>query len=136
MELAVGRVGEDADRCFLRLHQHRDCGRHHVGRIRPDQEIDFIDIDEFGVDLRNIRRVALIVVEHELDRASEQAALGVDVVAPDFDAEQRSLAAAGEPAGLRHAHPDFDRWLLSACSRGQPERGDGNGSAKKRPSFH
>mgnify|MGYP000998081143 CR=1 FL=1 len=49
-----------------------------------------------------------------LTGTTSDASLGVDVVAPDLDPEQRRLAAGSQAAGLRHAETDLDRPLLRA----------------------
>ncbi len=90
--------------------RHDRRGRH--GRVGREQQIDLVDVDQLGVDRRRLRCARLVVIDDQFDLAAEQAALGIDIVAPDFDAEQRSLAAAGEAAGLRHRHADLDRRLL------------------------
>ena len=94
------------------LDQRHERRRRH-GRVGREQEIDLVDIQQLRIDRRGLRSARLVVIDDEFDLAAEQATLGVDVVAPDLDAEQRSLAAAGETAGLRHAHADLDRRLLS-----------------------
>ena len=50
---------------------------------------------------RSCRRIALIVVVDEPDRATEQAALGVYTVLTDPLREQRRLAVGSEPAPRR-----------------------------------
>ena len=94
--------------------RHERRGRHR--RVGREQQIDLVDVDQLGVDRRRLRCTRLVVIDDEFDLAAEQAALGVDVVAPDLDAELRSLAAAREAAGLRHRHADLDRWLLRQCA--------------------
>ena len=71
---------------------HRHGGRRHVGGIGPEQQIDFVDRYQFGVDARHIGRIALIVVINELDRPAEQAAIGIDVVAPHLERDDELLA--------------------------------------------
>src|SRR5262249_44489663 len=74
-----------------------------------EQQVDFVDGDELGIDVRHVRRRALVVVDDELDRAAEQPALGVDVVAPDLERGVDHLARCGARAGEREAHADPDR---------------------------
>ena len=109
MEFAVGGIGQDADRGLVVLHQHRNCRRHHVGRVGADQQIDFVDVDQLGIDPGHVLRIALVVIEHQLDRTAEQAAFGVDVVAPDLQRRQHLLADRRHAAGERHAQADPDR---------------------------
>ena len=84
-------------------------GRDHVGRIAADHEIDFVDVEQLGVDARHIRRIGLVVIIDELDLTAEQAAFGVDLFFPDIRAEQRLLAVRRQRAGERHAEADLDR---------------------------
>ena len=72
-----------------------------TGRVGREQQVDLVDVDQLGVDRRRLRCARLVVIDDEFDLAAEQATLGVDVVAPDLDAELRSLAATREAAGLR-----------------------------------
>ena len=109
MESAVGGIGENADGGHLVLHHDRNGGRHHIGRVRPDHQVDFVDVDQLGVELRHVRRIALVVIEHQLDRPPQQPALGVDVVAPDLQRGQHLLADRRHAAGQRHGHADPDR---------------------------
>ena len=94
--------------------RHDRRGRHR--RVRREQQIDLVDIDQLGVDRRRLRGARLVVIDDQFDLAAEQPTLGIDIVAPDFDSEQRSLAAARKPAGLRHRHADLDRRLLRQCA--------------------
>jgi hypothetical protein len=67
------------------------------------------DVNQLGVDAGHVRRIALIVVVDELDWAAEQPALGVDVVAPGLQRDQKLLAVLRHAAGHRHAEADLDR---------------------------
>jgi hypothetical protein len=107
MKFAVRRVGENTDRGLLALHQHGNGRRHHIGRVRADEEIDLVDLDQLRIDRRHVRGAALIVVVDELDRSAHQPAFGVDVVAPDLQCDQHLLADRGDAAGQRHAEPDL-----------------------------
>ena len=100
---------EQADERLALLHHDRHRRRDHVGGVAADHEIDFVDVDQLGVDARHRRRIALVIVVNELDRTPEQAALGVDLLFPDLHAEQRLLAVGGERTGQRHAEADLDR---------------------------
>ena len=109
MELAVGRVREQPDRHHVLLHDDRDHRGDHVGGVGPDQQVDLVDVDELRIDAGHVRRVALIVVAQEIDRAAEQPALRIDVVAPDLERDQELLADAGDAPRHRHAAADLDR---------------------------
>jgi hypothetical protein len=67
----------------------------HVGAVAADDQIDLVDVEELGVDARDGVRLGLIVVVDELDRATEQPALGVDILFPDLLRQQRRLAVGG-----------------------------------------
>ena len=97
------------------LDQRHDRRRRHR-RVGREQEIDLVDVQQLRVDRRGLGSARFVVIDDKFDLAPEQATPGVDIVTPDLDAEQRSLAAAREAAGLRHAHADFDRRLLSASA--------------------
>jgi hypothetical protein len=102
--------------------------------------VDFVDLDELGVELRNVRRVALIVVEHKLDRTPQQPALGIDVIAPDLQRGEHLLADRRDAAGERHGHADPDR--VGGHRHGRQdqrsnEKGcDAAGSIPKHPDAH
>ena len=123
VEFAVGIEREQADEGLVLLHDDRNGRRHHVGRIGADDEVDFVDVEQLGVDARHRRRIGLIVVIDQLHRPAEQAALGVDFLFPDLGAEQRLLAVGGERAGQRHAEADLDR-VLGLRRRRQRRRGE------------
>jgi hypothetical protein len=91
------------------LHDHRHRRRYHVGGIGTEDQVDFVDGDELGVDAGHIRRVALVVIIDKLDRPPEQPALGVDVVAPKAKCNQKLLAVLRHAAGHGHAEADLDR---------------------------
>jgi hypothetical protein len=84
VEPLVDAGTEQADEQLVVLHRHG----HRRGDLRrgiaADDQIDFIDIEQLGVDAGDLRRTALIVVVDELDRPAEQPALGVDVVFPNL----------------------------------------------------
>jgi len=134
VELAIHIHAQHADGHLAGLHDLRHGRRDHVGGIRPDQQVDFVDADELGVDAGNQIGIALIIVEHELDRTAEQPALGVDVIAPDFQRRQQHLAVGGDPSGQRHAEPDLDR-LGRARRRERPRQGK-SGEQNGRNSAH
>ena len=83
--------------------------RRNIGCIPRNDEVDFVDIEQLCIDAGDQRRVALIVVEIELDRAAEQPAFFVGVVGPDLHRQQCRGAVDREAAGQRHAEADHDR---------------------------
>ena len=93
---------------FLDGDRHR---RSDLGRgIAAHDQVNFVDIEQLGVDAGHLRRIALIVVVDELNRPAEQPAFGIDVVFPDLHGDQRHFAVGREGTGQRHAKADFD-WL-------------------------
>ena len=96
VELAVGRVGLDADRRHVVRHHHGYRRRHHIGRVGADHQVDLVDLDELRVDRRHVGGVALVVVENQLDRPAEEPAFLVDIVAPDLQRGQNLLAGQGD----------------------------------------
>ena len=106
-------------------HRRRDLG----GRVGADGEIDLVHVKQLGVDAGHRRRIALIIVIDELDRAAEQAALGVDVLFPDLHRDERHLAVGRERAGERHAKADLDR--LSGRSLGVRPKASTGASARR-----
>ena len=121
-ELVVHIECKQADEGLALLHHHRQRWRDHVGRVAADHEIDFVDVEQLGVDAGHRRGIALVIVVNQLDRASEQSAFGVYFFFPDLHAQQRLLAVCGERTGLRHAEADLDR-LLVLRRRGADEHG-------------
>ncbi|HEY7663706.1 MAG TPA: hypothetical protein VH934_11340 [Xanthobacteraceae bacterium] len=109
VELAIDVHAEHADRNFIGLHDDGHGRRDHVCGVGPEQQIDFVDADELGVDAGHVVGIALVVVIDELDRASHEPAGGVDVVAPDFQRQQILLAIGRHRARQRHAEADLDR---------------------------
>ena len=109
VEFVVDADRGEADRQLLVLDDGRHRRRDEIGAVGPEQQVDFVDGDQLGVDARHVRRRALVVVDDELDRPAEQPALGVDVVAPDFERGVDHLARRSAGAGERQAHADLDR---------------------------
>ncbi len=108
---------KQADEGLTLLHDDRQGRRDHVGGVAADHEIDFVDVEQLGVDAGHRRRIALVIVVDELDRASEQSAFGVYFFFPDFHAQKRLLAVGGERTSLRHTEADLDRlFILRSCT--------------------
>ena len=123
LELVVDSEAEQRREHHLLAHDDGHRRHDHVGAVAGDDQVDLIDLEQLGVERRNLRRVRLVVVVDELDRPAEQAALGIDVVAPDFHGDQGRLAAGTERPGERHGEADLDRLLLRE-GRGDDEGGD------------
>ncbi len=121
VEMPVHADRQHADGHHVVLHDDRHGGRRHVGRVGTEQQIDFVDRDELGVDARHVRRIALVVVIDELDRPAEQPAVGVDVVAPQLERDDELLAVLRHSAGQGHAEADLDR-IGRARRSGERER--------------
>jgi len=110
VELAIDVHAQHADRHLVGLHDDRHRRRDHVGRIGAEQKVHFVDAEQLGVDAGHVVGVALVVVINQLDRAPQQSAPGVDVVAPDFQGQQVLLAVGRDRAGQGHAEADLD-WI-------------------------
>ena len=118
MKLAVDVEGEEADEQLVLLHHHRERRRVEIGAVRPHDNVDFVDVDQLGVDAGHVGRIGLIVVVDELYFAAEESALGVDLLRPDLGAEQRLLAVGRERSGQRHGEAELDRVaVLRRCGR-------------------
>jgi hypothetical protein len=110
VELGVHRKPEQDDEDLVLWYDgHHSRSRRHRG-VGSDDKIDFVDLEQLGVDARHWARRTLIVEVDELDRAPEQAALGVGLFLPDLHAEQRLLAVRRQRASQRHGEADLD-WL-------------------------
>ena len=93
-ELGVIGEAEQADQHHVVLHRER-YRRGDEGRaVAAVDEIDFIDVEELGVDRRHIRRIALIVVVNQFDLPSQQATLGIDILGPHGHCQQGRFARA------------------------------------------
>ena len=125
-ELGVIREAEEADQHHVMLHGDRYRRGDDRRGVAATDEIDLVDIDELGVDRRHIGRIALVVVVHELDLPSEQAALGVDILCPHGHRQQRRFSSAGERAGFGHAEADLQGLLRGRrrAERRQAQRGE------------
>jgi hypothetical protein len=140
MKLAVSGDAKEGDGQAPVFHQCDDRRRHHVRGVGTNGQVDFVHVDEFGVDAGHRRRAALVVVVDEFHGASEQSAFGIDVVAPDFERQQQLLAVDCDTASKRHAEADAD-WL-DVVVRGdrrqgrKRERGSGEQTTTKAGEDH
>jgi hypothetical protein len=92
-EAIIASECQDADDEAVPLPDERHHRRRQIGAIGRHQEIDLVDVDKLRIDARHGRRQAPIVVAHELDLAAEEAAGRIDVVAPQFVADDQVLGA-------------------------------------------
>src|SRR6185437_5896798 len=117
-----------ADRGQVALRQQRQRGADLVGAVGPEQQVDLVDVQELAVDRHLVGGIGLVVVIDERDRTPEQAALGIDVVAPDLQRQQKLAAVRRIGAGEAEAQTDLDRIGGVRALRGETEdRGRGNG---------
>jgi len=132
VELAVDGEAQQADEHLLAADHQRHGGRQHVGAVATDDQIDLVDVEQLGVDAGDGRRIGLVVIVDELDRATEQAAAGIDVFLPDLLRQQGRLAVGAEAAGHSHAVADLDR-LLGRCGLepSQACKGEHNGPRRR-----
>ena len=72
--------------------------------------------DQLLGDRGGFGRVALVVLDHELDLLAEHAALGVDLVGGDLGAVDDVGARRGEGAGQRLVDADLDVLRLRGAS--------------------
>ena len=108
---------EQADQQLALLHDHRKRRRNEIGAIGPVDKIDFVDVEQFGVDARYVSWIRLIVVVDKLDLAAKEAALGVDLLFPDLGAEQCLLAVRRQWTGQRQRKADLNWFIALSGSR-------------------
>jgi hypothetical protein len=84
--------------------------RRHRG-VGSDDQLDFVDVEQLGVDAGYRSRLALVIVIDELD-GTRQAALGVYLFFPNLHSEQRLLAVGGERPGRDIEKPI----LIGSCA--------------------
>ena len=123
LELGIDVQAEQPDQQELALHRDRHGRGDDVGPVSRHDQVHLVHVEQLGVDARHRGGVGLVVVVNELDLAPEDAALGIDVVAPDLHRDQRRLAVARERAGEAHAEADLERLLRQRRSRGRKQRG-------------
>jgi len=86
-------------------------------REGAEEQIDLVLGDELGVVGDDRVLVARVVGDLELDLATEQAAVGVDLVAPDLVPLAGLATGLGEVTGQRQGDADDDRVLAVARAR-------------------
>ena len=85
--------------------------RHKIRAVGTHDEIDFVDVEQLGVNAGHIRGVRLVVITDQVDLAAKEPALGIGFLFPDLGAEQRLLAVGRERSGLGQVETDLDRIL-------------------------
>jgi hypothetical protein len=88
---------------------NRHCGCQHCGSVVAVDQIDFIDVEQLGVDAGDIGGIALIIVEDALHRPPQQPTPRIDILLPDALRKQNGLSVSRQTAGHRHAVADLDR---------------------------
>jgi hypothetical protein len=109
LEMPVDADGQQGHGHLVALHDDRHGRGHHVGSVGTEQETHLIDVQQLGIDAGDVGGIALVVVKHQLHGPAEQAALGIDVVAPELDRRQKLLAVGRHAAGQRDAEANLDR---------------------------
>ena len=99
-DLLIDLEREVSDQQQVTLFDQRNDRSGRVGPVGRNEQIDLIHVQELGVDTRRHRRIALVIVHDQLDRAPEQSAACIDVVAPDFQRDQSGFSPATQRAGL------------------------------------
>src|SRR5665811_91154 len=91
---------------------------------RTENQVDVVDADQLLVIRDHLDRAARIVDYVERYLASEQTALGVDVVGPELVALLERFSISGEISCQRKRHTDLDRCarLAGLGSRGRGAR--------------
>src|SRR5215469_3552675 len=109
MSLAVSGEAENADRGPVSRLKHGQCSRDLVGAIRSNEKVDFVDIDEFGIDRRFICWRCLIIVVNQLDWTPKQPPFLIHIVTPDLKRDEKLLSIRPVGAGHPHAEAHFYR---------------------------
>ena len=132
VELAVHREAQQRQERPLMLHHHRHRGGDHVGGVTADDQIDFVHVQQLRVDARHGGGIRLVVVEHQLHRAAQQTAFGIDLFFPDLHRKQRGLAVRREAARQRHAEANGDGFFVRPSRReaGENEHSRAQGAAE------
>jgi hypothetical protein len=110
VNLAVGTGAQDADGGQISRGEQRQRRADLVCAVWPKQKLDFVHIDELGVDVVFVRGIGLIIVVDELHRASKQATFGVYVIAPYFQSNEELLAVRRVCTGQAKTKPDLHRF--------------------------
>ena len=134
VELVVHIEAEQRKERHLVLDDDRHRRGQQIGAVIADRQVDLVDVEQLRKDAGYRRRIALVVVIDQLDRAAEQPALGVGLLLPDLHRQQGRLAAGRETAGQRHAEADLDRLRRPCryCRQSAEQRSDGEQSKHAR----
>ena len=76
---------------------------------RPEDQVDVVACDQLLVVRDRLARIGRVVDDLQLDLASEEAAVRVDVGRPEVVAALHRLPRIGEVAAERERDPDLDR---------------------------
>jgi len=118
LELVVDPDRREADRHFVVRHDGGHGRRHEVGAVGAEQQVDFVQSNQLGVDGRDVPRRALIIVDDKLDRTAEHASFGVHVIAPHLERRVDHFAWRRTGARQCKAEPNPDRlWSLRRRAR-------------------
>ena len=92
-------IFEQADQHFLLLNHHGHRRRQQVGAIPADDDVDLVEVEQLLVQGGDGRRIALIVVVDEVDRAA------LDVAAPTCRWEAASPTKRAAPSNVANSAP-------------------------------
>ncbi len=110
------KAGQDQP-VALHRQRHRRRGEH---RAQADQHVHLVDVEQLGDNARHRRGIRLVVIDHQLDLAAQEAAARIDLLGPDLQRHLGRLADRAVAASERMAPADLDR--VSAKRRAR-ERG-------------
>jgi hypothetical protein len=117
VEFRVGRQPEQCEERAIMSNNHWHRRRDHVGGVTAYHDIDFVDVQQLGVDARDRRWIRLVVVVNQLHLPPKNPAFGIDLFLPELHREQRRFAIWREASGQRHAESNRDRILRSRGER-------------------
>jgi hypothetical protein len=98
-----------------------------VGGETADHEVDLLVLDQLLGPLGADGRLELVVTEQDLELASHDAALGVDLLVRELGAPMHVGGDGGERAGQREWEADADRILALGAQHGGEGQDGGSG---------
>ena len=107
--LIVHSEGADRKEYLAASDDGRHCGCGDDSRVTRNNQVDFVNVEQFRINTRDGSRRGLIVVIDEFNLAPEQASFRVHLVGPNLIGKQRRLAAARKAAAKRHTETYLDR---------------------------